>query len=281
MIVRALILAFVLLVPTFAVAGTADQLEREHGTGQIRNGNRAWSGAELKILDASLSVLDRKEKRALKDVDFVRMRWSMRPFGAGLYKVDGRGNRILIYDRAFSGAGKGSSKKPNRTIVHEVGHAIAHWKTRKELARANRLVDSANNAVRGYNNEIRRYNQQVRRYNRTRNAADKRSLDAIQRKVESLGSGLERKKRDALKAKRRVNAVARFSRPPFVRTGILVDYRKILRGRLGPTPYGRRNLSESFAESFSLHHCEPKALKKVLPKVQEWFQQNRHHGAME
>ncbi len=66
-----------------------------------------------------------------------------------------------------------------------------------------------------------------------------------------------------------------------MRTGVLAEYRKHLRGRRGPTAYGRRNLSESFAESFSLHHCDPKELKRVLPKVQEWFQKNRHHKAME
>lgn len=278
---RALILALVLLTPTAAFAGLADTLERKHGTGQIRAGNRAWSTAELKILDASLSVLDAKEKRALKNVDIVRMRRSPRPLGAGLYKVDRRGARILIYDRGFSGPGRGSATKPNRTIVHEVGHAVANWKSRRELWRANQAVKQANAAVNDYNAAVRDYNRRVQRFNRSQSSADKAALDTARRRVEGKGDQLQRKRTEALRKKRQVKRTIRDTRPPFVRAGVLAEYRKQLRGRLGPTPYGRRNLSESFAESFSLHHCEPKALKKALPKVQEWFRKNHHHEAME
>ena len=277
---RALIL-LLLLWPLPVHAGTAEALAREHGTGSIRSGNRAWSAAELKILDASLSVLHPREKRALQGVDFVRLRRSPRPRGAGLHKVDGSGPRILIYDRAFAGPGKGSSRSPNRTIVHEVGHALAHWKARRALAQANRQVDSANAAVNTYNAEVRRYNAAVRRFNRSQRDADKRALDRLRESVGAMGSDLERKRTAALRGKRVVQQTARLTRPPFVRLGVLAEYRKELRGRLGPTPYGRRNLSESFAESFSLHHCDPKALKAVLPRVQTWFQEDRHHKAME
>lgn len=280
--VRLLVLSLaLLLLPTVAWAGRADDLEREHGTGQIRNGNRAWSKDELKILDASLSVLHPREKRALAGVDFVRMRTSPRPRGAGLYKVDKRGPRILVYDRAFRGAGKGSSREPNRTIVHEVGHALAHWKARKELARANRSVEQANAAVNAYNAEVRRYNGHVNRYNRSNSAAHKKAVDRSRRTLDGMGSDLQKKRATALRLKRRVQRTIRETRPPFVRQGVLAEYRKHLRGRLGPTPYGRRNLNESFAESFSLHHCDPGALNTVLPGVRKWLKGNGHHAAME
>ena len=278
--VGALIL-LLLLLPTAAHAGRADDLEREHGTGQIRSGDRRWSQDELKILDASLSVLHSKEKRALKGVDIVRMRTSPRPMGAGLYKVDRRGPRILIYDRAFRGDGRGSSRKPNRTIVHEVGHAMAHWKARRELATANRRVREANAAASAYNAEVRRYNGHVTRYNRSNSSARKAAVDRSRRTLDNMGSDLEKKRRAALRAKREVKRTIRETRPPFVRQGVLAEYRKHLRGRRGPTPYGRRNLNESFAESFSLHYCDPGALTKVLPAVQKWLKKDGHHRAME
>ncbi len=278
---RILLVALVLLISGLAVAGPAEDLAREHGTGRIRSGDRAWSAAELRILDASLSTLAPAEKRALQGVDIVRVRWSPRPWGAGLYKVDRKGPRILIYDRAFSGPGKGSSERPNRTIVHEVGHAVAHWRARRALARAQRDVDVANDAGKAYNAEVRRYNGHARRFNATGSASDKAAVDRSRRTLEGMGVKLQQKRIAALKANRRVRQTARRTRPPLPREGVLAEYRGLLRGRRGPTPYGRRDLNESFAESFSLHHCDPQALKRVLPEVQRWFQEDRHHKAME
>ena len=205
-----LVVAFAAFIPSAGAASPrADRIESTYGVGDIRAGDKQWSIGELKIVEASLRVLGEEELPGMRGVELVRMRRSPRILGAGLYKVDGEGPRILVYDRAFQGEGKGSSTDPNHTLVHEFGHAIAHKSVRVATRRADRALHQ-----------------------------DYRS--------------------------------------PFPRYGILRDYKTSLGLRFGPTPYGRLNLMESFAESFMLHHVDPDALKKSLPRVHEWFAGEGH-----
>lgn len=268
-----------LLIPQLALAGgLADRLERQFGTGEIRAGAKRWSDGELAILKASLEALDPKERRALRGVDIVRMGLSPRPFGAGLYKVDRRGARILVYDRAFKGEGKGSARRPNRTIVHEVGHALSHKAVRDAQRKAKQDVDAANVAVDAYNQEVRRYNRAVRRHNQARRAGKEYRFGGSQDYIRMLRDRKDGLIRTATDSKKRTRRLHRAHRSPLPRTGLLEEYRSHLRGRRGPTPYGRTTLQESFAESFSLHHCDPAALEKALPRVAQWFRQRGHLG---
>ncbi len=266
-----------LLIPQLAFAGgLADRLEQRFGTGEIRPGVRRWTEPELKVLEASLASLEPKELRALRGVDIVRQGLSPRPFGAGLYKVDRRGARILIYDRAFRGPGKGSSRKPNRTIVHEVGHAISHKPVRDAQRKARRDVNAANAAVDAYNAQVRRTNAAARRFNRSQKASDRKTVDRERRKLRPLGERKDALMKVAQASNRTTRQLHRRHRSPTPRGGLLKEYRQQLRGKRGPTPYGRTSLQESFAESFSLHHCDPSALKKKLPRVAEWFRARGH-----
>ena len=279
-LLRALVLCLVLGLPATALAGLADRLETEHGTGQIRDGNRRWTTQELKILDASLSTLDRKEKRALRGVDIVRMRTSPRPRGAGLYKVDRRGARILVYNRAFRGEGRGSARAPNRTLVHEVGHAVSHFRVRRLLEQANRAVGRTNAAVDAYNAEVRRHNRLARTANRSGKEGDRRALAAAKAKLKDLAGRLRAEQKEASVARRRLRSAQRDFGGLLPRQGPMAGYRKALHGRLGPTAYGRTSIRESFAESYSLYYCAPEELRRKLPKVAAWIDAGGHREGM-
>ena len=56
----------------------------------------------------------------------------------------------------------------------------------------------------------------------------------------------------------------------------LVAYQQRANGRYGPTRYGAVSESESFAESFSLHHTDPAALERVMPGMNGWFDAAKH-----
>jgi hypothetical protein len=57
---------------------------------------------------------------------------------------------------------------------------------------------------------------------------------------------------------------------------LLTAYQGLLGKDDWPTLYGRTSLDESFAESFALFKTDPKALKRVLPKVFAWFEAGKH-----
>jgi len=272
-----LVVAFAAFIPSAGAASPrADRIESTYGVGDIRAGDKQWSIGELKIVEASLRVLGEEELPGMRGVELVRMRRSPRILGAGLYKVDGEGPRILVYDRAFQGEGKGSSTDPNHTLVHEFGHAIAHKSVRVATRRADRALAATNDLVSKYNAAANRFNASARRYNATRDPAIRAELRPLSRRVERLGHDVVASRKKLRKLERSARALHQDYRSPFPRYGILRDYKTSLGLRFGPTPYGRLNLMESFAESFMLHHVDPAALKKSLPRVHEWFAGEGH-----
>ena len=212
----------------------------------------------------------------MKGVQLVRMRRSPRLFGTGLYKVDSEGPRILVYDRAFSGAGRGSASKPNQTLLHEFGHAIAHKAVRVATRRAERALAEANKGVEKYNDAVSQYNRLIPRYNETGDPKIKDDLVVIRRRVDRLAHDTKDLRSEYRKLSRVATSLHQDYRSPFPRTGVLHEYKGVLGWALGPTRYGRWNLQESFAESFMLHHCDAKALEKALPKVHVWLAGDGH-----
>ncbi|GEM_PF-2036266 len=272
-----LVLLIALLVPTTAWgASRSDRIEATYGIGNIENGTASWTDRELKIVEASLRILDEAELRGVQGVKLVRMKRSPRIAGTGLYLVDGEGPRILIYDRAFKGPGKGSPKVPNQTLVHEFGHAIAHKTVRAATRRAERAVDEANALVDKYNAAVGRYNALARRWNQTRDRAVKDEMVPVGRRIRRLEGDIVEIRREVRKLNRKARELHSDHNSPFPRSGVLRDYKVALGLRFGPTPYGRRNLQESFAESFMLHKTDRKTLKKRLPKVAKWLQADGH-----
>ena len=57
---------------------------------------------------------------------------------------------------------------------------------------------------------------------------------------------------------------------------VLKAYRRQTGGKRGPTRYGRRTVTESFAESFALYKLDRAALKRWSPEVRAWFDEGGH-----
>jgi hypothetical protein len=59
---------------------------------------------------------------------------------------------------------------------------------------------------------------------------------------------------------------------------LLTAYQALLGEDDWPTLYGRTSIDESFAESFAIFKTDPEALKRVLPKVFDWFEAGKHEA---
>lgn len=56
---------------------------------------------------------------------------------------------------------------------------------------------------------------------------------------------------------------------------VVSAWRKV-RDHRAPTPYGRRDAHESFAEAYALHRLDPAALADVMPEGSAWFSEGKH-----
>ena len=57
---------------------------------------------------------------------------------------------------------------------------------------------------------------------------------------------------------------------------VIEAFRRARGPERGPTPYGRKNIHESFAEAFGLFKTDPDALMRVMPRTAAWFAQGGH-----
>jgi hypothetical protein len=271
--VRRLLLALLLLAAP-ALAGPRQDIADEYGAAAVRDGTRRWSDRELQILDDSLGALSRVERKALRGITIQRMGRSPQPLAAGLFKLDRRGGkRILIYDRAFLGDRR--RERTNHAVLHEVAHAISAWDLLQAQRRMARTVAEYNDLVDASNRAIAGHNATARAANRGDRAARDR-IDADRKRVERKRRAAEAARPDALAARRKYVALARDFKRRSPRWGVLGDYRKLLKGKRGPTRYGQTNLKESFAESFALFKTDKQALKRWSPEVLAWFERGGH-----
>ena len=105
---------------------------------------------------------------------------------------------------------------------------------------------------------VKAYNQKVTRANRA--TGKKRRRLNRELKLENKAINRINRKIDQFKGK----------------GPVLRAYLKVRGQKRGPTPYGETSAAESFAESFALYRVDPKALKRVFPKVYQWFKRNEH-----
>lgn len=270
---RPLLLALLLfLLASPAGATSASGLVENYGLAGVGSDGASWSSAELDILEATLASLSPEEREAIRGVRFVRSGRSPRIRESGLFQWDGAGRTIFLYSRAFSNRGDA----PNWTVVHEVGHAIAFAPFLKEQKTQQRTIEGYNAAVLRYNQRIKDYNAAATRFNRTRRPADRRVVEALLPKIEEAAETLQRLKRQALRAKRRLRVLKRAINSRHPRDGVLADYRRVLGPRKAPTAYGRSHIRESFADALAMYHCEPQRLKDVLPELYAWFAAGGH-----
>ena len=148
----------------------------------------------------------------------------------------------------FSGEAKRALPATVAPVLHEIGHAIHNYPLRKRQCE---YLDSVNR----YNRKVKKANQaNGAKRNRLMSELDEdgKKIDRLKKKVKSLNG-----KGPVLKA-----------------------YLKVRGSKKGPTPYGETSLAESFAESFALYRVDPKALKRIFPKVFAWFKIGGHIKAV-
>jgi hypothetical protein len=148
---------------------------------------------------------------------------------------------------------------PVMCLLHEIGHAIADY-ARIRIARS-------------YSRLLAVQNQRIDEWNERRAAgrlSDERAAE-IEKQIDAVKA--ERAQLDPLFQS--IKAQYKREEGP-VHAAYLVA-----RGTdKGPTPYGRRDIEESFAESFALYKADPSALKRVYPGLYEWFAAGRHIEAL-
>jgi len=263
---------------------SAAPLRERFSLGRIRGSGRRWSATELGVVDQALSLLSKAELGGVKGLEFVRTpAWIGSARHAGRYKKDRRGARILVFDRAFAGDRYGffgSVAEPRpasiNTVLHEAGHALADWPARrawrqvdKQQRRQKRVYREYKAAYSSYRKAYRSYRAAFSRGDRRLIAKRERVMKQREAHAEELSVGLKAVQAEQKRLARSYRRIQRHS-------PVLKEYRKALAGRRGPTAYGRSSIHESFAESFALYRGDPQALRRILPRISEWFERGGH-----
>jgi hypothetical protein len=260
---------------------TPDELARRFAIGALEDSpDVRWSADERRALAQSLALLAPPELELLASLPFERQRVGPDPDHAGLYlrSDSARGGKIQLFDLAFSDADSyvGGRERANPyavyVILHEIGHAIAKLyrervllQHRKDIATYNGLVDQVNRVVAEFNR-----GQDVLAADRSMKTSERRELE---RRQQALEAEIVRVKRLLGDARRQLGKMEKIAAAP---TPMEQLYGQLPRALDGPTPYGRTDVSESFAESFALFHVDPDSLRRVAPEVHAWFASGEH-----
>ena len=258
-----------------------DELARRFSIGPLEDSAEVrWSPDERRTLAQSLELLAPAELELLAALPFGRQRVGPDPRHAGLYvrSDKNRGGEVLLFDLAFDDAdsyvGGRSAAHPYAVyvILHEVGHAIAKLYRERVLLQYRKDVETFNGLVAKVNGTVDEYNrgQQVLSADRPMKASERRELE---RRQQTLSGEISRVKGLLGRAKRQLRKMEKIAAGP---TPMEQLYAQLPDALSGPTPYGRTDVSESFAESFALFHVDPDSLKRVSPVVHAWFASGQH-----
>ena len=250
--------------PAVAPPPTAEELRARYGIGELKGGDVAWTDEQRRTLDAALALVPEEERAIISGVPFMRYHrldgedekkgvWTT----AARYRREGGVVEIHLFDHLFElddmlFCGDVQSPHPAsaQSIVHELGHAL--------------VAAARVRAIRDYNQSVNRYNAGL---------AALRALPASSSETPALVALLKKEQATFEVQEARLKR-ARGS------SAVLDAYKDVRGWRKGPTPYGRTELEESFAESYSLHHVDPAALRRVYPEVADWFAAGKHLEAM-
>ena len=133
------------------------------------------------MIQSALNRLSERERRHIADLPFIRHRLpvdaSHSPNHAGHYYQKGCRREIRVYDRTFASDRfifVGSPHRPirnsERTILHEVAHAIAAVPLHRIECALDRLIDQHNDLVESLKADQHRLNEQIVAYNASGNA---------------------------------------------------------------------------------------------------------------
>jgi len=239
-----------------------EELSARFGIGPVIGiDGRNWSQAELRAIVAALSLLSADELRLLQGLPFVRRDKKSEKFGlfrhfASISYAEGAlypSGSLQFFDLGSSLDEHYIAGPPNRAVpyschvlVHEFGHAVA------------RMPHMA---------LIERHNENLKMY-RILIAAE--TAPVLRRKL-SMTRAERMKLRKQIEAEVKASQKIVEDIPPMERA-----YGELPGALPGPTPYARRKLSESFAESFALYHIDPDALQRIAPEIFEWFDSGQH-----
>lgn len=253
------------LPPPVPVSVPREELSARYGIGPLEEGSARWTNLDLYYLDHALSHVAPDERLVIAGVPFVRER-GVPGGGRGTRDISARWIRdsgkvhIEVYDHLKAGAiasfcGDPSAPQPPGSlgVLHEIGHAVAH-------AAAVELMRRANEAVVAFNAKIDRFNA-------TREQLPREAAMALSAEITA-----DRERLAALQA-----ADAREEKA----SSVLAAYVAARGPLMGPTPYGRTDDDESFAESFALYHLDPAALRRVYPAVHDFFERREHIKALQ
>lgn len=267
------------LLPQSEPLPTRDELSKRYAIGAILDGERAWQPLEIHSLSQALGLLTEAELVAIRGIPF--MRHARAKSGAKGYSADKiwgeyhgdvgkdasvEAREIHLFDTSpghdtslFIGEPGRFYPIPVMCLLHEIGHAIADY-ARIRIARTHsRLIDV--------------HNQRADEWNGLRAAGRLTSERAVE-----LQKQLDAIKAESAKHEPLYQAI----KQQYKREDGPVHAAYLLaRGNeKGPTPYGRTDIEESFAESFALYKADPSALKRVYPGLYEWFAAGRHIQAL-
>ena len=262
----------------------ATGLRRGGAKPAFRNADGRWTQAEAKVIQSAVNRLTERERLYIADLPFVRHRLpvdtSQSSNHAGHYFQNGCRREIRVYDRTFASDRfifVGSPHRPirnsERTILHEVGHAIAALPLHRLECELEQLIDQHNAMVESLKADQDRLNEQIERHN-ARGPAQR--SPQMRRAIERARAALRRRANQKNDLARELNRLRPQAHRLRERMPALVAYQRRANGRYGPTRYGALSVSESFAESFSLHHTDPAALERVMPGMTNWFGAAKH-----
>ncbi|MBN2797973.1 MAG: hypothetical protein JXX28_02385 [Deltaproteobacteria bacterium] len=250
---------------------SAAAVEERHGV-DVRDGDRGWSQIELASLDQALALLSDDERALFRALPFTRRQArSGRGGRVAAYEVDGAAPQVEVFGDTFAADGGdfvGTPEAPKEVsvfvLLHELGHGIVAVPALRAAAEAEGLDREAEALYADYERLAREVQGQVSRYNRAasptlaEHEAIAAQVAAVKAAEEHLSAVVVA--RDA--AARRALSLA--SQSPVLTAFIAL-------GEEGPTPYGRTDPEESFAEAFALYKTDPDALKRAMPRTAAWM----------
>jgi hypothetical protein len=240
--------------------GPVDDLQTKYKI-TVEKGNKDWSGSDLEDLKWALSKLTKEEAGALEGYKFLR--WTTRQDRAkvdasykdpgkdecGFHELDIKGKtyKISMYDGCFKDPEAVSDTMAGVAIgrfnlLHEIGHAMQWVEMRRTWEK--------------YDKALKEYNAAVDEYNKA-SAGDQKKMkgkvDKLDKESEAAG-----KKYEAAK------------------TRAIDELQKLIAGKEALTEYSKTDAEEAFAEAFALYKVDPKGVKKINPKLYNWFSKHGH-----
>jgi hypothetical protein len=238
------------------------------------NGDRRWSETERSLLFSALARLHPKELDLIRDVSFVRHRIGQRgAHNAALHVSKGCRSHIRVFDSLFEAQPSiftGPPEAPISTaeygLLHEIGHAIANARYKSAscaLDKEERVIETLRQRV---NQATSKYNQRVERRDPSLRQAD---TDRLQKQVQDVARRIEtyNTARAKTKATRHMGPVLRRFEHQTARAAAV-------------TRYAEQSLDERFAEAFALSRTDPDAVKRIAPKVLNFFVTMQHLKAL-